>query len=90
MGVEIVIYRTAIGLFHAATHRSFYLPRSVFDFRLQLQSAFAAFVLLFSCSFLKKDEFIFYRIVLLLMCMDVHPNPGPSTSETHTLDIFKP
>ena len=22
------------------------------------------------------------------MCMDVHPNPGPSTSETHTLDIF--
>ena len=22
------------------------------------------------------------------MCMDIHPNPGTSTSETHTLDIF--
>ena len=86
LGVELVIYRTAIGLFHGATHRSLNLLRSVFNFRLQFQSASAAFVLYFPALFLRKtkDEFTFYRIVLLLMCMDVHSNPGPSTSVTHT------
>ena len=39
--------------------------------------------------FLKHDKFTFYKIILLMICMDIHPNPGPNNTNTiHTLDIL--
>ena len=29
-----------------------------------------------------------YRLILLLICMDVHPHPGPTITDIHSLDIF--
>ena len=29
-----------------------------------------------------------YKLTLLLMCMDVHPNPGPTSSDNSSLDIL--
>ena len=29
-----------------------------------------------------------YKLTLLLMCMDVHPNPGPTPSDNSSLDIL--
>ena len=39
-------------------------------------------------SFLNNDQFKFYRLILLLMCMDIHTNPGPEPNEIHSLDII--
>ena len=29
-----------------------------------------------------------YRLILLLISMDVHPHPGPTITDIHSLDIF--
>ena len=39
-------------------------------------------------SYLKNDEFSLYRLILLIMCMDIHLNPGPSFTDINSLDIF--
>lgn len=39
-------------------------------------------------SYLKNDTFKFYRFILLLMCMDIHVNPGPVTNDIHSIDIM--
>ena len=38
--------------------------------------------------FSKNGEFTMYRIVLLLICMDIHFNPGPTLSLGGTLNLF--
>ena len=37
---------------------------------------------------LKTMIFTLYRIILLLACMDVELNPGPSSANVNSLDIF--
>ena len=39
-------------------------------------------------SFKRNDQFKFYRLIILLMCMDIHKNPGPTSNEIHSLDII--
>ena len=89
MGVDIVCYRAAIGTFHIVTHSFFNLPKPFIRLLFHIYCAIVALALLFlTRSFVKNDEFAFYRLILLLICMDVQPNPGPYNSEITTLDIF--
>ena len=91
MGVDITTYRAAIGVFYSATHRSLSLPKLKirFNFSFKLCCALSTFALLALGGFLKHDKFTFYKIILLMICMDIHPNPGPNNTNTiHTLDIL--
>ena len=91
MGVDITTYRAAIGIFYSATHGSLSLPKYAirFNFTFKLCCALSTFVLLALGGFLKHDKFTFYKIILLMICMDIHPNPGPNNIDTiHTLDIL--
>ena len=91
MGVDITTYRAAIGVFYSATHRSLSLPNLAmrFNFTFKLCCALSTFALLALGNFLKHDKFTFYKIILLVICMDIHPNPGPNNTDTiHTLDIL--
>ena len=53
----------------------------------QIDCASYTFWLLGLLSYLKNDEFSLYRLILLIMCMDIHSNPGPSSTDINTLDI---
>ena len=91
MGVDITAYRAAIGVFYATTHRTVSIPKSSmnFNFRFQFHCALSTFALLAPGCFLKNDKFTFYKIILLMICMDKHPNPGPNNTDTvHTIDIL--
>ena len=93
MGVDITTYMAAIGVFYSATHiyRSLSLPKLTirFNFTFKLCCALSTFALLALGGFLKHDKFTFYKIILLMICMDIHPNPGPNNTDTiHTLDIL--
>ena len=39
-------------------------------------------------SFVRNDQFKFYRLILLLMCMDILSNPGPESNKIHSLYII--
>ena len=42
-------------------------------------------------TYLEKDEYVFYRFILLLICMEIETNPGPNENEkdtVNTLDFF--
>lgn len=39
-------------------------------------------------TFVRNDNFKFYRFILLIMCMDIHQNPGPVQNEINSLNIF--
>ena len=42
-------------------------------------------------TYVDKDEYAFYRFILLLICMDIERNPGPNENENNivnTLEIF--
>ena len=73
MGVDITTYRAAIGVFYSATHRSLSLPKLTmrFNFSLKLCCALSTFALLALGGFLKHDKFTFYKIILLMICMEV-------------------
>ena len=91
MGVDIAAYRAAIGVFFATTHRTVSIPKSSmnFNFRFQFHCALSTFALLAHGCFLKNDKFTFYKIILLMICMDTHPNPGPNNTDTvHPIDIL--
>ena len=91
MGVDITTYRAAFGVFCSATHRSLSLPKLTirFNFSFKLCCALSTFALLALGGFLKHDKFTFYKIILLMICMDIHQNPGPNNTNTiHTLDIL--
>ena len=45
------------------------------------------FWLLCLSSSVKNDQFKFYKLILLLMCMDIHSNPGPNSDGIHSLDM---
>ena len=77
MGIEVTQYRAAIGVFHIITHRMIHFPKLFINFRFQVHCALAAFAFLTLCCLLKNDRYMIYKLTLLLMCMDVQPNPGP-------------
>lgn len=91
MGVDIETYRAAIGIFYTSSHKSLKLPMKVINFNLRFHfyCTLGIFAMLLLGCYLKNDKFTFYKIILLMICMDVHPNPGPnSTSTICTLDIM--
>ena len=81
MGVELAIYRAAVGLFYTITYTRLNLPRSCWNLRLLIQSAKTSLVLLFLRCFIKNDPFTLYRLILLLIAMDIELNPGLSITE---------
>ena len=38
--------------------------------------------------FCKDDEYLVYKVILLLACTDMEMNPGPSMTGIRALDIF--
>ena len=91
MVVDITAYRTAIGVFDAATHISWRIPIISLNYilRMQLLCGLSSFVFLALRCLNKNEQFAFYRIILLMICMDIHPNPGPNdTNSAHTIDIL--
>ena len=90
MGVDLSVYRAAIGIFYLTTHRTVNQPNTFLNLSFKLHCTLAAFALLFARCFIKNDSFTAYRLILLLICMDIHPNPGPASSDSNgtSLDIF--
>lgn len=89
MGVDLNSYRAAVGIFYLITHRRLRLPESCWNLPLCIYCLITCLVLLFVRGFIKNDEFVHYRMILLLMAMDIELNPGPSTSESvKVLEIF--
>ena len=37
---------------------------------------------------IKNDEFTSYRLILLIICMDIHLNPGPASDTINSLDML--
>ena len=70
MGIDIISYQAAIGNFYAVFK---------INMSFQIYCAFYTFWLLGLLRYLKNDEFSWYRMILLIMCMDIHSNPGPFT-----------
>ena len=88
MGVDLVAYRAAIGIFYSVTHRRMSLRKAALNLLVSVYSVFTIFVLLFVRNFVKNDDFTLYRIIILLACMDVELNPGPLPADVNSLDIF--
>ena len=88
MGVDLVAYRAAIGIFYSVTRRRLSLRKAALNRLVSVHSVFSIFILLFFRNFVKNDDFTLYRIILLLACMDVELNPGPSSADVNSLDIF--
>ena len=83
MGNSIEGHRAAIGLFYIVTHATIIFSAGEFKWNL----LFHVFCILLILSFLglvtyvEKDEYAFYRFILLLICMDIETNPGPNENE---------
>lgn len=91
MGNTIETYRAAIGTFYAVTHRQMNRPVLKLNIVFHLYCTLNIFCLLSLTSFVQNDQYKFYRLILLLMCMDVHSNPGPfsNDSDISSLEIFQ-
>ena len=57
MGVDLVAYRAAIGIFYSVTHRRMSLRKAALNLLVSLYSVFTIFVLLFVRNFVKNDDF---------------------------------
>ena len=90
MGNVLEAYRAAIGTFHLTTHRLISLSVPKLNIRFSIHRAVSIWGLLGLKCFVKNDKFALYRVLLLLMCMDVHPNQGLSPTETsvNSLDVL--
>ena len=88
MGVDLVAYRAAIGIFYSVTHRRMSLRNAALKLLVSVYSVFSIFVLLFIRNFVKNDDFTLYRIIILLAYMDVELSPGPLPADVNSLDIF--
>ena len=78
MGNTIESYRAAIGSFYSVTHRLICprAPRLNLNLLFNMYCSVTIFCLLGLSSLVKNDQFKFYKLILLLMCMDIHSNPG--------------
>lgn len=90
MGNTTESYRAAIGAFYSVTHK--FLGRRSQGFNINAMfyayCTLNVFCLLSMASFVKNDAFKFYRFLILLICMDIHENPGPAFGEIYSLDII--
>ena len=92
MGTDIEAYRAAVGTFYSITHRRVGFPKcKVTDFRLIAYCTITLFILLFLRNFVNNDKYFAYKVIILLACMDIETNPGPTTCTTgiRALDIFQ-
>lgn len=89
MGNTLECYRAAIGYFYSVTHKLICQGKPLLNLNLRynMYCWVNIFGLLGLSSFVRNDQFKFYRLILLLMCMDIHSNPGPEQNEIHALDI---
>ena len=87
MGVDFLVYRAAIEIFYVTTHRTVHQPIRFLNLIFKLYCTLA---LLVARCFIKNDSFTAYRLILLLICIDIHSNPGPASSDSNgtSLDIF--
>ena len=90
MGNALESYRAAIGAFYAVTHKLVgrRTPVSNVNILFNLYCVLNIFWLLSIASFIRNDQFKFYKFILLLICMDIHTNPGPTLNDKHSLDII--
>ena len=87
MGNTIESYRAAIGSFYSVTDRLIFrrAPRLNLNLLFNMYCSVNIFCLLGLSSLVKNDQFKFYKLILL--CMDIHSNPGPDSDGIHSLDI---
>ena len=71
MGNTLEAYRAAIETFHLTTHRLISPSVPKFNIRFSIYCAVSIWCLLGLKCFVKNDKFALYRVLLLLMCMDV-------------------
>ena len=88
MGVDLVAYRAAIGIFYSVTHRRMFLRKAALNLLVSVYSVNTIFILLFVRNFAKNEDFTLYRIIILLAGMDVELNPGSLSADVNSLDIF--
>ena len=89
MGTDIETYRAAVGAFYLITHRRIALPKYIGTYlRMLAYCTMTLFMLLFLRNFVKNDEYLVCKVILLLACMDMEMNPGPSMADVRPLDIF--
>lgn len=88
MGNDLVQYRAAIGAFYAVTHRLIRASELKFNLLFQLYCAINICCILSLRCFIKNDEFTLYRLILLIISMDIHLNPGPASDTINSLDIL--
>ena len=91
MGNTIESYRAAIGSFYSVTDRLICrrAPRLKLNLLFNKYCSVNIFCLLGLSSLVKNDQFKFYKLILLLMCVDIHSNPGQDADGIHSLDIVK-
>lgn len=101
MGVDLITYRVAIGIFGNLISSVHCISRKICnidhilnkDFLNDLKEIFLANIkvtlilptLFFVQAATHNDQSLILILLLLLCCMDVHPNPGPESSD---LSIF--
>lgn len=90
MGNAVESYRAAIGAFYAVTHKLVgqRTPTLNVNILFNLYCVLNIFWLLSIASCIRNDQFKFYKLIILLICMDIHTNPGPTTNDIHSLDII--
>ena len=98
MGVDLSVYRAAIWIFYVTTHRTVKQLNMFLNLSSKLYCTLAAFALLFVRSFIKNDSstayilillLICYRLILLLIYMDIHSSPGSSSSDSNGTSLDK-
>ena len=89
-GYALESYRAAIGAFYAVTHKLVgrRTPVSNVNILFNMYCVLNIFWLLSIASFIRNDQFKFYIFIILLICMDIHTNPGPTLNDKHALDII--
>ena len=88
VGNDLVQYRAAIGAFYAVTHKLIRASEFKLNLLFQLYCAINICCILSLRCVIKNDEFTLYRIILLIICMDIHLNPGPASDTINSLDIL--
>ena len=90
MGNTVESYRAAIGTFYSVTHRFLGRKSTCFNFNVRryIYFTFNVLCLLSMACFVKNDKFRFYRLLILLICMDIEENPGPESEGIYSLDIL--
>ena len=89
MGNTIESYRAAIGSFYSVTHRLICrrAPRLNLNLLFNMNCSVKILCLLGLSSLVKNHQFKFYKLILLLVCTDIHLYPGLDSDGIHSHDI---